>query len=108
VELANCSHDRLLSATDIQPILAVMRSADAGQLDGLACPQCTKAAMYVSFTNAAENHYRVYFTCANCSYRMSGRHVGKPPYFSLDRVDPDLQAFDVETLRKMKFPDRDL
>ncbi len=64
--------------------------------------------MSVSFTHAAENHYRVYFTCANCAYRMSGRHVEKPPYFSQDRIDPDLQAFDVETLRKMKFPDPDL
>lgn len=32
----NCPPDRLLIATDMQPILAVMRSADAGQLDG--CP----------------------------------------------------------------------
>lgn len=60
--------------------------------------------MYVSFTHAAEDHYRVYFTCASCSYRMSGQHVGKPPHFSEERIDPDLQAFDVEILRKAKFP----
>jgi hypothetical protein len=60
--------------------------------------------MYVSFTHAAEDHYRVYFTCANCSYRMSGRHEGKPPHFSEERIDPDLQAFDVEILRTAKFP----
>jgi hypothetical protein len=81
-----------------------MRAADEGQLDALPCPKCTRAAMYVSFTHAAENHYRVYFTCCNCAYRFSGRQAGKPPYFSEERIDPDLQAFDVEILRKMKFP----
>jgi len=39
---------------------------------------------------------------------MSGRHVGKPPHFSEERVDSDLQAFDVEVLRKIKFLDPDL
>ena len=89
---------------DIEPIMALFRAADAGQLDRLLCPGCGKDAIYVSFTHAAEDHYRVYLTCANCSYRSSAGLRGKPAHFSEERIDPDLQAFDMEALKNMKFP----
>lgn len=60
--------------------------------------------MSVSFTHPGQGAYRVYFTCQECSFEMSGAHLGTPPHFSNDRVDAERQARDEEFLRTAKFP----
>jgi hypothetical protein len=78
-------------------------AAEAGDLDALQCPRCGASTISVSFTHTALDKYRVYFICSKCSFRMSGGQASKPADFSEDRMDADLQAFDTEVLRKIKF-----
>jgi hypothetical protein len=78
--------------------------ADTGNLDALQCPRCKALAVSVSFTHPASDAYRVYFRCSECSFWMTGRHAGKPAYFSDERVDHKLQTQDIELLKKIKFP----
>src|SRR5215471_9214731 len=87
-----------------QQISKLHWAAEAGNLDALQCPRCGASAVSVSFTHAAVDHYRVYFICSKCSFQMSGSHLGRPAHFSEGRVDPKLQAFDIEVLQNLKFP----
>jgi len=85
-------------------ISKLTRDVDAGRLDALQCPGCKASTVSISFTHAAPEEYRVYFTCSRCLFRISGRHVGKPAHFSQERVDRTLQAFDIQALQNAKFP----
>jgi hypothetical protein len=86
-------------------ISALCLAADAGRLDALECPKCQKPAVSVSFAHPGADEYRVWFACSECSFSMTGRHLGKPRHFSEDRVNAKLQAYDVELFRKVKaFP----
>jgi hypothetical protein len=90
------------TAEEISKLLSAL---NAGNLDTLKCPNCTKLTVFVSFTHPGADEYRVWFTCSDCSFSMSGRHLGQPPHFSENRIDPKRQADDVELFRKLrKFP----
>jgi hypothetical protein len=93
-----------VSGVRAEQISKLLRAAEAGDLDALQWPGCGASAVSVSFTHAAVDHYRVYFICSKCSFQMSGRPVGRPAHFSEDRVDPKLQAFDIEVLQNIGFP----
>jgi hypothetical protein len=85
-------------------ISKLLWAAEAGNLDTLECPRCGASTVSVSYTNAAADKYRVYFICSKCTFRMGSGQASKPAHFSQDRIDADLQAFDVELLQKTKFP----
>jgi hypothetical protein len=83
--------------------------ASAGHLDGLQCPECRQAAVSVWFTHPAEDTYRTWFVCDHCHYRTRAQCTERPPFFSEDRVNAELQERDLAGLkwaRSMEPPQR--
>jgi hypothetical protein len=79
---------------DVAQGLALLKSADAGTLDGLLCPKCGAASVSVRFTNPFDGQYRTWFVCGSCDFRMRAQDSGKPRHFSPDRVDAALERHD--------------
>src|SRR5262249_13852159 len=76
------SREHCVSDITADQISKLTWAAEAGNLDELLCPRCGGTTASVSFTHPAADAYRVYFTCSKCSFRMSGRRVGKPPHWT--------------------------
>jgi hypothetical protein len=93
----------LLPAGRIGRAKAVVRlaaEANAGSLSGLRCPVCRRPSVGVWFSHPALEIYRIWFLCANCRFQTRAQNAGKPAYFSEERRRPDLEARDLERLRR--------
>ena len=88
---------------DISPELKLLEAAEEGNLESLECPTCKRPSVSVSFTHPTEDEYRVWFSCAECSFSLRVQHRGRPRHYSEARVDPERQQYDIELLRKLKF-----
>ncbi|MCK6481177.1 MAG: hypothetical protein HUU26_01000 [Gemmatimonadaceae bacterium] len=79
---------------DVEKRLAILRSAAAGILDGLPCPDCGRDSVSVRFTNPSGDEFRTWFLCSACDFRMRAQNSGRPPHFTESRIDPDLEERD--------------
>lgn len=86
---------------EIQNLLV---AEDAGVLDGLECPDCHVRSVAVRYTEPQEGVYRLWFLCSECKFQQRVQLAGKPKYFSIQRVDERLQAYDADILEKCVFP----
>ncbi len=78
-------------------------AADLGILESLECPTCHNQSVSVWFTHPREDAYRTWYICSVCGFEIRAVDAG-PPYFSDDRVDPRLQAYDANLLATARFP----
>lgn len=87
----------------IERKLALVRSADAGKLDSLECPNCGRHSVSVWFTHPRENEYRTWYVCSDCPFKMRGHNLARPSFFSEERVDPEFDEHDERILREAVF-----
>ena len=78
--------------------IGLLRTLESGVLDLIECPQCHKHTVSVWFTRPQEDQYRTWFLCAECSFEMRVQNSERPEYFSADRVDERLEAYDADIL----------
>lgn len=83
--------------------LRLLNEAAGGRLDDLECPKCRQPAVSVWFSHPAADVYRTWFVCVNCGFHTRAESVGKPSFFSEDRVSTELSEKDLAILRKMRF-----
>jgi hypothetical protein len=86
--------------TEIQNLLV---AEEGGVLDGLECPDCHMLSVSVRYTQPKEGVYRTWFLCSECVFQQRVQMAAKPKYFSIERVDERLQAYDVDILEKCHF-----
>jgi hypothetical protein len=70
--------------SDLKKRTALLEAANAGQLDGLACPECANAGVSVWFTRRSENDYWTWFLCDRCNFEMRAQG-SRPPHYSPER-----------------------
>jgi len=92
-------HSRM---NEIEVQLDLLAMAEAGTLDGIRCPKCHEFSLCVWFTRPSENEYRTWFVCDRCSYSVRSQNSRQPPYFSEDRVNKQLESYDVDVLSKRR------
>jgi hypothetical protein len=85
---------------DLSARVALLHSLESGVLDATECPRCHKNGISVWFTQPAENVYRTWFRCEECSFRMRAQNRGRPRLYSPARIDPELHAYDLELFAK--------
>ncbi len=84
-----------MTRTDaLEARLALVRAATDGVLDQLRCPTCSRRTVTVRFTNPRPSEFRTWFLCTSCAFRMRTQNDGKPLHFSIERLDPELDAMD--------------
>lgn len=91
------------SDTQLQARLNLLSAYEAGALDSIQCPQCHKHSVSVRFTHPSPKEYRTWFVCSNCSFQLRTQTVGVPLFFTENRIDEYLEAYDVDLLKKRKF-----
>ena len=84
--------------------LELLQALEAGNLDGLQCPDCGRPSVSVCFSRPCEGEYRTWFFCGSCEFHMRVQGSGRPKHFSPGRVDPGLEMYDDELLRTSRFP----
>ncbi|MCA9317195.1 MAG: hypothetical protein KDB73_17030 [Planctomycetes bacterium] len=72
----------------------LLRLESRGVLDDLPCPACGADTVQVRYTNPFEGEYRVWFLCSRCDFRTRAQASGKPPHYTPERVDEELQEQD--------------
>jgi transposase-like protein len=70
---------------DVQERLQLLRAEEAGQMEGIACPQCKQATVSVWFTHPAKNEFRTWFVCETCGFSMRTQNTGRPAHYSEER-----------------------
>jgi hypothetical protein len=85
---------------DLSARVALLHSLESGVLDAIECPRCHQNGISVWFTHPAENVYRTWFRCEECSFIMRAQNRGRPRLYSPARIDPELHAYDLELFAK--------
>lgn len=85
-------------SNELEMRLALLRRANAGELDKLECPQCHDWTVDVYFTHPAASEYRTWFVCTNCTFEMRAQNSSRPEFFNEGRVSKELEARDIEVL----------
>jgi hypothetical protein len=70
--------------SDLKKRTALLVAAEAGQLDGLSCPECANASVSVWFTRRSENDYWTWFLCDRCNFEMRAQG-NRPSHYSPER-----------------------
>lgn len=74
-----------------------------GVLDRLECPDCHMHSVSVRYTEPQKSVYRMWFLCCKCDFKQRVQMATKPKYFSAERVDERLQAYDADIIEKCQF-----
>ncbi len=62
------SENSVSQSSKFKAVVALTWMADAGQLDGLPCPQCHEASVAVWFSHVEKDEYRTWFICDKCGF----------------------------------------
>jgi uncharacterized protein YbaR (Trm112 family) len=82
--------------------LKLVQALESGHLDLLECPECHNNSVTVRFTQPTAHEVRTWFLCTKCAFRMRAQNSDSPRFFSVDRVDEQLEAYDNDVLTKKK------
>jgi DNA-directed RNA polymerase subunit M/transcription elongation factor TFIIS len=82
--------------------LTLIQALESGVLDAIECPKCCKHTITVRFTQPRISEIRTWFLCTNCTFRLRVQNSTIPRYFSIDRLDEQLEAYDDDVLTKAK------
>lgn len=82
--------------------LKLLQALDSGVLDEIECPECHNHAVTVRFTQPRPHEIRTWFLCTKCSFRMRAQNSSVPRFFSVERVDEQLEAYDDNVLNRKK------
>jgi hypothetical protein len=85
--------------------IKLLHALEAGTLDSLECPVCHSMSVSVRFTHAKPDEYRTWFVCAKCQFKLRVQNTGVPPFFTEERVDEYLEAYDADLFKKRRFAD---
>lgn len=88
---------------DVAAMVGLLRTAEAGQLDSIECPQCQSLSVSVRFTHPRPDEYRTWFICTSCSFRMRSQNSKRPQHYSAAREDASLDALDTAILKRKRF-----
>jgi hypothetical protein len=78
-------------------------AAEKSQLGNVRCPACHRLSVSVWFTHPAEDAYRTWFICTQCSFHSRALNLNMPPFFSEDRRRADLEEQDRSILERAVF-----
>jgi len=87
---------------DVAVRVGLLRALESGLLEQIECPYCHNRSVSVRFTHPAETEYRTWFICEECSFKMRTQNSERPRYFSPDRIDIALEAYDLKILGKRR------
>lgn len=91
------------SKRNVAANMKLLQGLETGTLDSLECPECHSMSVSVRFTHAKPHEYRTWFICSKCQFKLRVQNTEVPPFFSEERVDEYLEAYDADLLKKRRF-----